>query len=89
MRKKAVCRFGVCLLSIYLLFSNSVLSRAGEEGTEVPAAGSGGKQEEISEPAPDSDVPSDEEDNGEDETPVNKIHQYLSRNGCGVEKFDL
>ena len=66
MRKKAVCRFGVCLLSIYLLFSNSVLSRAGEEGTEVPAAGSGGKQEEISEPPPDSDVPSDEEDNGEE-----------------------
>lgn len=50
MRKKAVCRFGVCLLSMYLLFSNSVLSRAGEEGTEAPLAGNEGKQEEISEP---------------------------------------
>lgn len=78
MRKKAVCRFGVCLLSIYLLFSNSVLSRAGEEGTEVPAAGSGGKQEEISEPAPDSDVPSDEEDNGEDETPKDPSIKSIS-----------
>ena len=47
MRKKAVCRFGVCLLSIYLLFSNSVLIRAGEEGTEVPADGSYRTQEEI------------------------------------------
>lgn len=78
MRKKAVCRFGVCLLSIYLLFSNSVLSRAGEEGAEVPAAGSGGKQEEISEPAPDSDVPSDEEDNGEDETPKDPSIKSIS-----------
>ena len=78
MRKKAVCRFGVCLLSIYLLFSNSVLSRAGEEGTEVPAAGSGGKQEEISEPPPDSDVPSDEEDNGEDETPKDPSIKSIS-----------
>lgn len=78
MRKKAVCRFGVCLLSIYLLFSNSVLSRAGEEGTEVPAAGSERKQEEISEPAPVSDVPSDEEDNGEDETPKDPSIKSIS-----------
>lgn len=78
MRKKAVCRFGVCLLSIYLLFSNSVLSRAGEEGTEMPAAGSERTQEEISEPAPVSDIPSDEEDNGEDETPKDPSIKSIS-----------